>query len=216
MMNVIIIGPPGAGKGTQAEIICKELDLAHVSSGDLLRGEVKAKSKLGLEAEGYMKAGELVPDQLMINMILNKVKGLKSEGKGFMLDGFPRNIEQAKALDASFKEESIEVSSLIALVVGSEEIVERLTSRRVCPVSNKIYNTREADVANCNCCDESVALIKRKDDEEDVIRQRLRVYTESTEPILGYYREKHELLEIDGSQEKDTITALILKALKSE
>lgn len=215
-MNVIIMGPPGAGKGTQAEIICEELDLAHVSSGDLLRGEVKAKSKLGLEAEGYMKAGELVPDRLMINMILNKVKGLKSEGRGFLLDGFPRNVEQAKALDASFQEESIEVSSLIALVVDSEEIVARLTSRRVCGTCNKIFNIREDSKPGCDKCDGEAPLVKRKDDEEDVIRQRLKVYSESTEPILGYYREKHELLEIDGSQEKDTITALILKALKSE
>ena len=217
-MNLLIMGPPGAGKGTQAEIISSQLEVRHLSSGDMLRSAVALQSELGKRAEGYMKAGELVPDDLMIEMILTEVQlVLESDTHvGFLLDGFPRTLVQAKALDLSFEENGVRIDRIINLEVNEEEVVQRLTARRVCGDCKSIFNVKQlssTDTETCPSCG-SKALIRRKDDEEGVIRNRLSVYSNSTFPILNYYSEVHSILNIDGSQEKDTITDFILGELE--
>ena len=217
-MNLLIMGPPGAGKGTQAEIISSQLEVRHLSSGDMLRSAVALQSELGKRAEGYMKAGELVPDDLMIEMILTEVQlVLESDTHvGFLLDGFPRTLVQAKALDLSFEENGVHIDRIINLEVNEEEVVQRLTARRVCGDCKSIFNVKQlssTDTEICPSCG-SKALIRRKDDEEGVIRNRLSVYSNSTFPILNYYSEVHSILNIDGSQEKDTITDFILGELE--
>ena len=217
-MNLLIMGPPGAGKGTQAEIISAKVGVKHLSSGDMLRSAVVLQSELGKRAEGYMKAGELVPDNLMIEMILTEVQlVLESDiHAGFLLDGFPRTLVQAKALDSSFEKNGVDIDRIINLEVNEEEVVHRLTARRVCGDCKSIFNVNQlssTDTEVCPSCG-SKALIRRKDDEEGVIRNRLSVYSDSTFPILDYYSGVHSILNIDGSQEKDTITDFILGELK--
>ena len=216
-MNLLIMGPPGAGKGTQAEIISNKLDVKHLSSGDMLRSAVAIQSDLGKRAEGYMKAGELVPDELMIQMILSEVQSVleSSSYDGFLLDGFPRTVVQAKALDESFDENGVKIDRIISLDVDAEEVVQRLTSRRVCGECKSIFNVNQLPSTESDICPScgAQALVKRKDDEEQVIRNRLEVYSKSTFPILSYYSEVHSILNIDGSQEKDTITDFILGEL---
>ena len=216
-MNLLIMGPPGAGKGTQAEIISNELGIKHLSSGDMLRSAVAVQSELGKRAESYMKAGELVPDDLMIEMILSEVQTvLESDSHvGFLLDGFPRTLVQAKALDLSFENNDVKVDRIINLEVDAEEVVQRLTARRVCGDCKSIFNVNQLSAVDTEICPScgSKALIRRKDDEEGVIRNRLEVYSNSTFPIINYYSGVHLILNIDGSQEKDKITDFILGEL---
>jgi len=216
MMNLLIMGPPGAGKGTQAEVISNEVNLKHLSSGDLLRAAVKNGTDLGKKADGYMKAGELVPDELMIAMIIAEVNQVIASDSGFLLDGFPRTVEQAEALDRSFAEQGVKIDKIINLSVDNDVIVGRLTSRRVCTECGGISSLSDLEAGKetvCPNCGAS-ALIARKDDKEEVIRQRLEVYQESTFPIINYYKQNHSVLEIDGCQEKDTITAFILSEIR--
>lgn len=215
-MNLLIMGPPGAGKGTQAEIISSKLGLRHLSSGDLLRSAVASGTELGKQADSFMKAGELVPDELMIAMILGEVQQVlgTQKYKGFLLDGFPRTLGQARALDKSFADNNVRLDRIISLNVDTEEIVARLTARRVCTVCNHTCNMSMISSSEgvCPSC-KSPSLVKRKDDEESVIRNRLEVYQNSTLPIISYYSEDQSILSIDGSQEKDKITDFILGEL---
>ncbi len=217
-MNLLIMGPPGAGKGTQAEIISNKLGVKHLSSGDMLRAAVSIQSELGKRAESFMKAGELVPDELMIEMILSEVQEvLESDSHaGFLLDGFPRTLVQAKALDRSFENNGVAIDKIINLEVDAEQVVDRLTARRVCGDCKSIFNVNQLSSLDSEVCPScgSKALIRRKDDEESVIRNRLEVYFSSTFPITNYYSEVHSILNIDGSQEKDTITDFILGELE--
>jgi len=216
-MNLLIMGPPGAGKGTQAAIISEVLGLKHLSSGDLLRSAVSNGTELGTRADAYMKSGELVPDEIMIAMILDEVKQVvfSTEHNGFLLDGFPRTVAQARALDRSFDESNVVVNRIISLEVETEEIVGRLAARRTCSACHFTCNVSQLSSFESNICPncKSPSLIKRKDDEESVVRNRLEVYKNSTFPILGYYSENHSILSIDGSQEKDKITDFILGEL---
>ena len=218
-MNLLIMGPPGAGKGTQAEVISSKLRVKHLSSGDMLRAAVSDQSELGKRAESYMKAGELVPDELMIEMILAEVQKVveSTNHAGFLLDGFPRTLVQAKALDHSFQTNNVSIDRIINLEVNAEEVVQRLTARRVCGDCKSIFNVNQLSNTETQICPScgSKALIRRKDDEESVIRNRLEVYSNSTFPIINYYSGVHSILNIDGSQEKDTITDFILGELEN-
>ena len=216
-MNLLIMGPPGAGKGTQAAIISGQVGLKHLSSGDLLRLAVSNGTELGIKADSYMKSGELVPDEIMIAMILDEVKQVicSSGYSGFLLDGFPRTVAQASALDKSFSESGVVINRIISLEVETEEIVNRLAARRACSACHYTCNLSQLSSPESNVCANcgSPSLGKRKDDEESVIRNRLEVYKNNTLPILDYYSENHSILSIDGSQEKDTITDFILREL---
>ncbi len=203
-MNIVLLGPPGVGKGTQAQILAKKLGLKWISTGDILRKEVAEGTELGKKAEKYMKEGKLVPDDIIIEIIK---KHLSSSGVIF--DGFPRNLSQAKAL-----EKIMDVDKVIFLNCPEEVVIFRLTNRRICVKCNRVYNLISNPPKNDEVCDVCGSkLVQREDDKPEVIRKRFRVYNEETKPLLSYYREKGILYEIDASGEVSEITKSILGVL---
>jgi len=214
-MKLLIMGPPGAGKGTQAAILAEEFGLRHLSSGDLLRRSVQEGQELGRKAKSYMDSGGLVPDELMIELILNEVVTLVSEAKGFLLDGFPRTLEQAEALEESFGNHGVQIDRVINLKVEDTVVVSRLSGRRVCPECGKVYHVLDLPPLREGVCDlhPDKELYTRSDDHENVIRERLRVYQENTEPILGFYKKSGLILDIAGNQDKKEITRRIIAEL---
>ncbi len=215
MGNLILMGPPGAGKGTQSVRIAKLMGLVHLSTGDLLRDAIKAQTDVGMKAKAFMDKGELVPDAVMIDMVMGPVRSAVVES-GFVLDGFPRTLAQARALDKAFLDEGIEVRAVVHLHCDDEVIVKRLSGRRVCPVSNQVYHITDhpPKVPGFSDAAPGVALILREDDQEDVIRRRLQVYRENTLPILEYYRGARCVVAVDGLLPVDTVTELIMNSLQ--
>ncbi len=207
VLNFIFLGPPGAGKGTQAEIIAKKHGLVKISTGDILREAVKNGTELGKIADGYMKKGELVPDEIMLGLIEEQLEKID---RGFILDGFPRTVKQAVGLDELLARKRLPLKAVILLDVPDEEIVKRLSARRICPncgaVYNMIYNPPRNDEI-CDVC--GTKLVQRKDDNPETIRRRLDVYRERTAPLIGYYREKGLLVEVDGTGDPEKITSAI-------
>lgn len=192
-MIYILLGLPGAGKGTQGELLSEKLGIPKVSTGDILREAVRKGTPLGLKAKEAMDRGELVSDEIVIGIVKEK---LQSEdcSKGCILDGFPRNIHQAEELDMLGKE-----VFAIYINVPEEEVIKRLSARRVCPSCGALYNLITNPPKEDEKCDKcGTPLIQRDDDKEEVIKERIRVYREKTEPILEYYREKGKLKEVDG------------------
>ncbi|RKX24030.1 MAG: adenylate kinase [Candidatus Zixiibacteriota bacterium] len=186
-MNLIMLGPPGSGKGTQAVRLAKELNVTHLSTGDVLREAVKQGTELGKKAEGFMSRGELVPDDLIIGLIEAKVEG-KELTKGFILDGFPRTVPQADSLDEMLTKHSMSISKAILLDVGDETIITRLKKR--------------AEIEG------------RADDTEDVIRRRLEVYREQTQPIVQFYKSKSVLAKVQGEDTPDNVFTAVRNAAK--
>ncbi|MGC8578596.1 MAG: adenylate kinase [bacterium] len=203
MVRLLLIGPPGAGKGTQATIISKKYGIPQIATGDMLREEVKKKSELGVKAKAYMDKGELVPDSLVISMLEKRLKE-KDASKGFILDGFPRTVAQADALAEKFKELNINDFAVIELKVDEESVIKRLSARRVCNNCGKIYNLITEPPKNDNVCDEcNGSLYQRDDDKESTIRERFRVYNSKTAPLIDYYAKRGMLKTVsaDGSIE---------------
>lgn len=189
--RIVLLGPPGSGKGTQTERLCNEFGFAHISTGDLLREAVRSGTPLGLEAKRYMDAGDLVPDKLVIDLMRNK---LYSCPEGFVLDGFPRTIEQAKAL-----EEACAVDVAITLEVDEDDIVDRMASRRSCRSCGAVYNLRSKPPREEGVCDRCGGeLYLRSDDREETVRSRMRVYRERTLPLESYYENKGILERVDA------------------
>lgn len=208
--GIIFLGPPGAGKGTQAKSLADFLGYSFISTGDILRDEVKGDTELGRLAKHYMEKGELVPDDIMLKMI---EKRLKEVEKGFILDGFPRNLPQAEGLEEILKKNSWYVEKVFFLKVSEEEIIKRLTSRRVCPECKRIYNLITNSPKKDEICDHcNVKLIQRDDDKEDVIKRRLLVYKKDTEPLLKYY--KNKLIEVEGEGKPSEVFERIKSFLK--
>ncbi|MCD6379697.1 adenylate kinase [bacterium] len=210
--SLIILGPPGAGKGTQAVRIAERVGVQHISTGDLLRDSVSKGTELGKKAEGFMNQGLLVPDDIILGMISNKLN--ETFAPGWILDGFPRTVVQAEALSGLLKEKEIELDHVILIDVDSEILVKRLTGRRVCADCGAIYNIEvmEKDTQKCVKC--GGQLITRDDDREETVRRRLEVYNELTAPVLDYYSKTDELLmSIDGARAIDEITLEIMKGL---
>ncbi|MFP4170018.1 MAG: adenylate kinase [Methanomassiliicoccales archaeon] len=206
-LKIVLLGPPGSGKGTQAERLTRELGLAHISTGDLLREAVKSGSELGSKAKSYMDAGELVPDDLVIEMVGEKIRGLDD---GYVLDGFPRNLEQARDL-----ERITEVDAVVDLRVDEEELVDRLSKRRTCDSCGAVYHLRFNPPEREGRCDRCGGqLYQREDDSEGTIRERLRVYRENTLPLVEYYREKGVLIDVDGARGIDEVFQEIIDRLK--
>ncbi|MFP4545611.1 MAG: adenylate kinase [Methanomassiliicoccales archaeon] len=206
-LKIVLLGPPGSGKGTQAERLTRELGLAHISTGDLLREAVKSGSELGSKAKSYMDAGELVPDDLVIEMVGEKIRGLDD---GYVLDGFPRNLEQARDL-----ERITEVDAVVDLRVDEEELVDRLSKRRTCDSCGAVYHLRFNPPEREGKCDRCGGqLYQREDDSEGTIRERLRVYRENTLPLVEYYREKGVLIDVDGARGIDEVFQEIIDRLK--
>jgi len=210
-MNLVLLGAPGAGKGTQAERIIETWGLAHISTGDILRKAVADGTPLGLEAKRYMDAGELVPDEVVIGLAKERLQQPDAE-KGFILDGFPRTVVQAQALDTALGSLGKQIDSAIAIVVDPEIIVQRLTSRRTCRACGKITSVSALAGGTCPACGGEV--YQRDDDNEATVRNRLDVYERSTAPLIDYYRSADVLAEIDGDRPVDTVFADVKAVLE--
>ena len=211
--HLLIIGPPGSGKGTQAVRVASELGIVHLSTGDILREAVKNGTELGAKARGYMEKGALVPDELMLGLIGDELDGLGDSG--WILDGFPRTMPQAEALDGMLDERRERIDRVILVDLDFEVIVKRITSRRVCPVCGAVYNLETLKPKVDGKCDKCGAdLVIRPDDREETVRHRLDVYKEQTEPVIDFYRKKGNLVAVNGEGKIEEITAEIIRALK--
>jgi len=212
-MRLVLLGAPGAGKGTQAKQIAQRFKISHISTGNILRSEIKNDTELGRKAGSFVKEGKLVPDELIIEIIKKELEGEQS-GKGFLMDGFPRNLKQAKMLQDMLDLLGIKLDSVINIDVSKDEIIKRLTSRRICHSCNNICSTSNLiDVENAKCPECGGDLIKRKDDEIEVITERLDVYEKETKPLIDYYREHNLLVNIDGTGMENQVTERVLKHL---
>lgn len=211
-MNLILLGPPGAGKGTLAFMLERDYGLHHISTGDMLREAVTQKTELGEKAYEYMKKGLLVPDEIMIEMIREKLS--ETCKSGFILDGFPRTIPQAEALDTLLKEIGKNLKAVVLLKISKEVILERLTNRRVCSKCGALYHLKHSPPKikdKCDICGGS--LYQREDDKEETILRRIRVYEEQTTPLIDYYRKKGLLIEINAEPHLDKVYAELKRCL---
>lgn len=204
-MNLVFLGPPGAGKGTQAKRLSEEFKWPHISTGDILREAVSKRTPLGEKAMEYMEKGELVPDEVVIGIIKERLKG-KDTQKGFILDGFPRTVNQAQSLDAVLEEERKTLDLVIYFDVSEEEVIRRLTGRRSClncgAIFHLIYNPPK-NGGFCDYCGEK--LTQRADDQEETVKNRLKVYLSQTAPLVEYYREKGILKEIKAEKGREEV-----------
>ena len=197
-LNLILLGPPGAGKGTQAERMTEDFDLPYISTGDMLREAVKSGTDIGKEAKSYMDKGELVPDEVIIGVILEKVESPEA-ADGFILDGFPRTIAQAEALDEAFAKLGRDLTAVILLEVPDEELVRRLSGRRVSPAGRPYHVDFNPPKVPGKCDVDGSDLIQRDDDKPEVVRKRLEVYHAQTAPLVDYYEDKGILRRFDGT-----------------
>lgn len=200
-MNIVLLGAPGAGKGTQAQKLVAEYGLAHISTGDLLRAAVKAQSELGVKAKEYMDAGQLVPDQLVIDLVKERLSADDAKA-GFILDGFPRNTAQAVTLDSELQNMGLKLDAALLVAVEPEVIVERLSSRRTC---KECGYTAPAGTEICPNC--SGEMYQRDDDKPETIRKRLDVYENQTSPLIEYYKGHGILKEVNGDRPVDEVFA---------
>ncbi|GHJ93111.1 adenylate kinase [Streptomyces sp. NE5-10] len=214
-MRIVLVGPPGAGKGTQAAFLAKNLDIPHISTGDLFRANISQGTALGLEAKGYMDRGELVPDEVTIGMAKDRMEQADA-ANGFLLDGFPRNVAQAEALDVVLKADDMQLDAVLDLEVPEDEVVKRIAGRRICRndsahVFHVEYNAPKTEGV-CDTC--GGELYQRADDSEETVRTRLEVYHTQTEPIIDYYRAQNLVVTISALGKVDEVTARAMDALK--
>ncbi len=207
-MNIVFLGPPGAGKGTQAQVICQKLDIPQISTGDMLRSAIANKTETGLKAKTYMDAGKLVPDSVVIDIVKERLTQPDCQ-KGYILDGFPRTVAQAEALSGFAK-----LDAVIDLDVADEVLVKRLSGRRVCAACGAPYHVDSlADETKCAKC--GGELVQRDDDKAETVLNRLNVYHTQTAPLIDYYRGKGLLKSVPGAADLATISASILRALEA-
>lgn len=215
MMRIVLLGPPGSGKGTQASALQQRWGIPHIASGDLLRAYVRDNTELGRKAKPYMDRGDLVPDDLILDMMAERLSQ-PDAGQGYVLDGFPRTVAQAEALDERLKSLGKELDAAIHLSVPEEEILRRLAGRRTCPQCNAVYHIETMPPKQPGVCDRCGAeLVQRDDEKPEVVRKRLAVYAKQTQPLLDYYRSKDLLHEIDGTIGVENVLAAIARAVES-
>jgi adenylate kinase len=204
-LNLILVGPPGAGKGTQAERLVDDFDLPYYATGDILRAAVKEESELGREAKGYMDDGKLVPDELIIRVIMDRLDSGEADD-GFLLDGFPRTVGQAEALEQALDERGRSLTAALLIDAPDEEVVRRLSGRRVCSKNGHVYHVDFDPPKNDEICDQDGSrLIQRDDDKPETIEKRLEVYHEQTEPLIEWYDERGLLRRFEGSRPPEEV-----------
>jgi adenylate kinase len=213
---IVLLGPPGAGKGTQAQIICSTLELPHISSGDIFRENLKNQTELGQMAEGYMKRGELVPDDLTISMIKDRLSRPDCQN-GALLDGFPRTPAQAEALEVMLAEFNGSVKAAPLINVPEDVLIERLTGRWTCKEAGHVYHEKFNPPQQPGRCDKDGSeLYQRNDDKAETVMNRIRVYLSQTEPLIEYYRQRGTLIEVDGTQPIEKVTQDLLAGLETK
>ncbi|MFG2712668.1 adenylate kinase [Streptomyces goshikiensis] len=214
-MRIVLVGPPGAGKGTQAAFLAKNLSIPHISTGDLFRANISKGTELGRKAKAIMEAGQLVPDEITIAMAQDRMEQPDAAG-GFLLDGFPRNVSQAEALDAYLKAGNLKLDAVLDLEVEEDEVVKRIAGRRVCRNdSSHVFHVTYAAPKTPGVCDTCGGeLYQRGDDSEDTVRNRLDVYHTQTEPIIDYYKAQGLLVTIPALGEVADVTQRAMDALK--
>jgi adenylate kinase len=198
-VKIVLLGPPGAGKGTQAKSISNRYSIPHISTGDIFRKNISENTPLGVEAKSYMDNGQLVPDEVTINMVKERLKEDDCKN-GYLLDGFPRTVSQAEALEAFLNERNESLNTSLLIDVPTEFILERMTGRRVCPSCGASYHIKfnPAVDGKCELCGTEV--VQRKDDTEETVKERLDVYKEQTQPLIDFYKEKELLSVVDGTK----------------
>ena len=212
-MKIIMLGAPGAGKGTQAKKIASKYQIPHISTGDIFRANIKNGTELGKQAKTYMDQGLLVPDELVVNLVVDRVNQEDCKN-GYVLDGFPRTIPQAEALDRALEALGQKVDYAINVEVPDENIVNRMSGRRACVGCGATYHVEYAPTKVENVCDVCGAdLILREDDQPETVLKRLGVYHEQTQPLIHYYTEKHVLKEVDGTVDMEAVFAAIVEIL---
>ena len=212
-MRHILVGPPGAGKGTQAQFLAEHFAIPHISTGDIFRANLKSGTPLGVEAKGYMDKGELVPDSVTNAMVADRLTHPDTKN-GFLLDGFPRNVVQAEVLAGIVKEAGTPIDAALELTVDPNEIIRRLSGRRVCRNCGRTWHVDSdptKDSAICDACDGEI--YQRDDDKEEVIARRLEVYREQTEPIIDFYRSRSLLISISAMGAVEEVTSRAIAAL---
>jgi adenylate kinase len=212
---IVLLGPPGAGKGTQAKVLSRKLNLAHISSGDLFRDNLQRKTELGILAQGYMQRGELVPDNVTISMIRERMRE-RDCAKGAILDGFPRTLPQAEALDQWLADSKLGVVRKAPYIkVGEQALIDRLSGRWSCRAGGHVYHEKFNPPKQAGKCDvDGSDLYQREDDKAETVKNRIRVYFEQTAPLIEYYRQRGVLAEIDGQKPIDEVTADLLASVK--
>jgi adenylate kinase len=210
-MRVVLLGAPGAGKGTHCKRIADRYGVVHLSSGDILRRERAGGTDLGKKAQGYMDAGALVPDDLIVEMM---AKAIRQAASGYVLDGFPRTVNQAEVLDKSLAAEKTEIDLVINLRVNDDVVLERITGRRSCPKCGMVYHVKNMPPKVAGVCDkDGTPLVQRPDDTEEVVRNRLQTYYRQTEPVVDYYQARRTVHDIDANGDADTVAAVIFEKL---
>lgn len=210
-MRAVLLGCPGAGKGTQSKILCARLGVAHIASGDIFRAEIDKQSPIGLKVQDYVKKGMLVPDQVVIEMIASRLDGAVG---GWILDGFPRTHDQAEALDKWLEQNGQKIDAVVFIKMDEEVVVKRLTSRWTCGGCGAVYNLLTKppkEEGKCDAC--QAALIQRSDDTETTVRKRQMVFNDLTAPLISYYKHAHEYFEVDGAAPMEDVTKALLDVL---
>ncbi len=210
---IVLLGPPGAGKGTQAKVVAETLNLSHISSGDIFRENLKNQTELGKQAQGYMNRGELVPDDLTIAMIRERLSRPDCAG-GAVLDGFPRTPAQADALAKMLVELGGKVEVVPYIAVPANVLIERLSGRWTCRAAGHIFHEKYSPPKGAGICDlDGSELYQREDDKSETVVRRIQVYSEQTAPLIAYYQQRSLLVEVDGTQDIDAVTKQLLGAI---
>ena len=212
-MNIVFLGPPGCGKGTQAKILSQRRNFTHISTGDLFREEIEKKSELGLKVKTFLEQGKLVPDDVVLDVIKSKIR----PENDIVFDGFPRTVEQAEGLEKMLEEFGKKIDIVFFFVINESDVIKRIVARRSCPICGKIYNMVTDPPANDETCDEcGVKLYQRDDDKEEVVKKRLDVYKIQTSPLISYYRLQGIFEMIDASKTIEEIHSLIVKKISEK